>query len=171
MRNFDKEFETAFKEVDEVLDSSAKDSVFLPPIKTFVDKEKEQAIGVIKSRKRGDSLDSAVMKSYMDNRKKAAEEAGVEYTGEGLEDSAENDQYYELQEEEEGVITSEIASVANEFWEDFEQRSRHEVRLKPDKGIEKLPPEFIFYEKSENLQETENVIERALKENDGPPVL
>ena len=34
-----------------------------------------------------------------------------------------------------------------------------------------LPPEFIFYEKSEHLQETENVIERALKENEGPPVL
>lgn len=85
MVNFEKEFETAFKEVNEVLDSTAKDSVFLPPIKTFVDQEKDQTIGVVKSRKRGDSLDSAVMKNYMDNRKKAAEEAGQLYTGEGLE--------------------------------------------------------------------------------------
>ena len=122
MHRFEKEFEIAFQEVDEVLDSTSKDSVFLPQVKTFVDKEREQNLGVVKSKKTGDSLDSAVMRNYLENRRKAAAEAGYEYTGDGYQDTEENEKEEELR--------SEVASVANEFWEDFERRSRHDVRVK-----------------------------------------
>ena len=103
------------------------------------------------------------MRNYIENRKRAAEEAGLEYTGDGYETTVGN--------EEDDVLRSEVASVANEFWEDFERRSRHDVRAKKGRPASQLPPDFVFDEKSEELKESEDVILKALKADDGPPVL